>query len=58
MTNHEMLKVHLSHIYCHNCKHDNDEDICDDCHRKNIKWQPSNNFINEILESLEYTPKR
>ena len=58
------LKNLLSSIYCNNCRHDSYDDLldedgeaynspCDECHRKNMYWQPSDEFISKILKTLK-----
>ena len=50
----EFLKRRLDNIYCWNCgNEDNNDDMCEECHRKYMNWKPSDNFLNEILEWFE-----
>ncbi len=44
-----LLIEKLSRIYCHNCKNNDDEDKCEGCNRKSMKWQLSQ----EEAESIE-----
>lgn len=45
----EFIHGELDHIYCYNCKH---QENCenDDCHRKYMGWQVSDGVIDEILK--------
>lgn len=47
----EILVKELSYIYCHNCKFNDstDDSDCDDCHRKNMSWELSE----ETAKSIE-----
>lgn len=33
-----LLKEELSYVYCFNCEHQDNEDMCEECHRKNMNW--------------------
>ena len=45
----EFIHGELDHIYCYNCKH-NDNCENDDCHRKYMGWQVSDEVVDEIVE--------
>lgn len=58
----KILEEELSYIYCYNCKHndmtiEDENDPCEDCHRKYMEWQLSNesavNIAEKILKIME-----
>jgi len=53
----EILRTHLSSVYCDTCEGEKREyiqDACEDCHRKMMHWGISSSFAemlaNKILE--------
>ena len=47
----------LSYIYCYNCRGNDNEDFCEDCHRKYMNWAiakpTAEGIANKIVEELE-----
>ena len=44
----EILKAHLSSVYCHNCEGDN----CEECNRKAMNWGISQSTAEEIANEI------
>ena len=42
----------FSYIYCNNCEKELDEDLCEDCHRKYMRWSASKKTIERVINSL------
>ena len=42
----------MSNIYCYNCKHDQDEEGCEWCHRKNMNWHISDEKAEEMATEI------
>ena len=48
----EYIKNEMSNIYCYNCKHDQDEEGCEWCHRKNMNWHISDEKAEEMATEI------
>ena len=46
-----ILKTKLGYIYCNNCFH-NGSDNCDECSRKSMGWQPSDDFLKIVSDEI------
>lgn len=46
------LEECLCSVYCDTCRHGNDGDGCDYCHRKAMNWGLSHEAAEEIIEKL------
>ena len=44
----------LGYAYCDNCANQGDEDACEDCHRKYMKWSVSRECVERIINALPY----
>lgn len=42
----------LNYIYCFNCRYDNVRDNCDDCSRKSMGWEISQEEANKIADKI------
>lgn len=42
----------FQYVYCHNCAHQDDEEQCEYCHRKNMYWSVSRTTVERILNKL------
>lgn len=55
----ELLMDYLCYAYCDNCKHVDDIDSCDECHRKYQNWalgpQAAAQIVDRILLELGVT---
>lgn len=53
----EYIKQELSNIYCDTCANNGNDDRCDDCHRKHISWeisdQKAQRMADEITKALK-----
>jgi len=50
-----LLLKELNHIYCNNCIGEEEGDIysrCNECHRKNMRWEASKEFCEEIVDKI------
>lgn len=52
----DLLLDELSYIYCDNCKFNDvkgtEEAPCDECHRKNMHWEASDKFCQQIANKI------
>lgn len=48
----EILINNFAYVYCNNCKFDDCEDRCDNCHRKYIGWEISESYANEVADKI------
>lgn len=63
MTVKEKIQLHLSNIYCDDCKFNDGEEAywksklgyygCDGCVRKSMGWEPSDSCIQEIIKIVK-----
>lgn len=62
----EKLDLLLKNIYCDDCKFHIDRDKpevkdwierygdpCEDCHRKNMEWEPSERLLKKIIKTVK-----
>jgi hypothetical protein len=55
MTNKEIsdyLIIFFNRVYCDSCKNKNNENVCDECHRKNMNWGLSEQVAIDIAEVI------
>ena len=43
----------LSHIYCDNCRYEDDDNNCDECNRKAMGWEISKGFSEDLACEIE-----
>ena len=48
----DALYAEFEYVYCYNCDHEGNEEWCEDCHRKYMKWSASRNTIERVLNDL------
>ncbi len=48
----DILKNELSYIYCHNCKNNGNDNVCDYCHRKSMSWEISDSCADKIADKI------
>lgn len=53
----KILEDELCYVYCTNCKYDMDDDRCENCHRKYMNWELSEEeairIADKIIKALE-----
>lgn len=48
----DAIYAEFEYVYCFNCDHEGNEEWCEDCHRKYMKWSASRNTIERVLNGL------
>lgn len=48
----DAMYAEFEYVYCFNCDHEGNEEWCEDCHRKYMKWSASRNTIERVLNGL------
>lgn len=46
----DALRLCLNHVYCNTCEYDSDENVCENCHRKNMRWALSKEAAKELAD--------
>ncbi len=48
----DAIYAEFEYVYCYNCDHEGNEEWCEDCHRKYMKWSASRDTIERVLNDL------
>ena len=48
----ELLYQQLGGIYCDSCEYQDNEEYCEGCHRKYMKWAISKNATDGLAEAI------
>lgn len=45
--------VYITMPYCNNCRHDMEDECCEDCHRKYMMWELRDDVADEIIDLVK-----